>query len=299
MHLLTHIASEISSRNFPKLVVPVVMLSGLDNEPTSTGPLPSPGLHMSYPLGDAVRWTRYLDAGAVDVLTSPIAKDRMLGLLTQAYRLQKEFAREEASFLTTKRNRKLSWVGVDDTKPYAYLREAMVSGLMTGICNPETVGDSLEPTYVATLRSTRCANMARDFDLDLDRRMVVENAVGTWAFSAHDFTDDELLYSALIMLKHALKMPELEKWAINQGKCTCARLVIAANTDTRRAHRIPPSQSYSVQRIRQIPQFPPRRRRPPSSLPLPCPHRHIASIPLELIKHLHSQISDSSTAQAF
>jgi hypothetical protein len=228
-----------------------------------------------------------------------MSKDRMLGLLTQAYRLQKEFAREEASFLTTKRNRKLSWVGVDDTKPYAYLREAMVSGLMTGICNPETVGDSLEPTYVATVPSARCANIARDFDLDLDRRMVVEDAVGTWAFSAHDFTDDELLYGALVMLKHALQMPELEKWAINQGKYTYVGPVIAANTDTRRADRLPPSESYSVQRIRQIPQFPPCRRRPPSSLPLPCSHRHITSISLGLIKHIHSEISDSSAAEAF
>ncbi|KAF1832752.1 HD-domain/PDEase-like protein [Decorospora gaudefroyi] len=204
MHLLTHISSQISSRNFPKLVVPVVMLSGLDHhEPSSDEPLPSPGLHVSYPLADAVRLTRYLDAGAVDVLTSPMSKDRMLGLVIHAYRLQREFTREQASFLTTKRNRKLSWVGVDDTKPYAYLREAMVSNLMTGICNPETVGDSLEPT---------------DFQLDDDRKAVVEGAVGTWAFSAHDFADDELLYGALVMLKHALRMPELQKWAITEDE---------------------------------------------------------------------------------
>jgi 3',5'-cyclic-nucleotide phosphodiesterase len=75
----------------------------------------------------------------------------MHGLVIHAYRLQKEFAREEASFLTSKRNRKLSWVGVDDAKPYAYLREAMVSNLMTGICNPETVGDSLEARYVTPI----------------------------------------------------------------------------------------------------------------------------------------------------
>lgn len=150
MHLLTHISSEISSHNFSKLVVPVVMLSGVNQEepPSSSGPLPSPGLHMSFPLGDTVRLTRYLDAGAVDVLTSPMSRDRMLGLAVHAYRLQKEFNREEASFLATKRNRKLSWVGVDDAKPYAYLREAMVSNLMTGICNPETVGDSLDSMCV-------------------------------------------------------------------------------------------------------------------------------------------------------
>ncbi|KAH7381693.1 hypothetical protein BKA66DRAFT_570817 [Pyrenochaeta sp. MPI-SDFR-AT-0127] len=202
MHLLTHISSEISSRNFSKLVVPVVMLTGLDHETTPTA-LPSPGLQPTHPLTDTVRLTRYLDAGAVDVLSSPLSKDRIHGLVIHAYRLQKEFAREEANFMTTKRNRKLSWVGVDDAKPYAYLREAMVSNLMTGICNPETIGDSLSST---------------DFDLDYDRRAVVEEVVGTWAFSAHDFTDDELLYAALVMLKHALHMPELEKWTITEDE---------------------------------------------------------------------------------
>jgi hypothetical protein len=145
MHLLTHVSSEISSRNFSKLVVPVVMLTGLERDAAPAG-LPSPGILGAQVLTDTVRLTRYLDAGAFDVLPSPLSKHRMHGLVVHAYRLQKEFTREEASFLTNKRNRKLSWVGVDDTKPYAYLREAMVSNLMTGICNPETVGDSLEST---------------------------------------------------------------------------------------------------------------------------------------------------------
>ncbi|KAH9868271.1 hypothetical protein J1614_007343 [Plenodomus biglobosus] len=203
MHLLTHISSEISSRNFSKLVVPVVMLTGLSQDKSSSGPLPSPGLPSSSLLTDSMRLSRYLDAGAVDVLSSPLSKDRMHGLVIHGYRLQKDYTREEASFLTTKRNRKLSWVGVDDSKPYAYLREAMVSNLMTGICNPETVGDSLEST---------------DFELDHDRMAIVEDRVGTWAFSAHELTDDELLYAALVMLKHALQMPELEKWSITEDE---------------------------------------------------------------------------------
>lgn len=227
MHLLTHISSEISSRNFSKLIVPIVMLSGVtQEEPPSSGPLPSPGLQMSFPIGDTVRLTRYLDAGAVDVLTSPVSRDRMIGLAVHAYKLQKEFSREEASFLTTKRNRKLSWVGVDETKPYAYLREAMVSNLMTGICNPETVGDSLESLYVHLAPSRYLTNLYRDFHLDEDRKILVEHAVGAWAFSAHDFTDDELLYGALVMLKHALQMPELEKWAITEGKCGASQHVV-------------------------------------------------------------------------
>jgi hypothetical protein len=148
-HLLTHVSAEISSRNFSKLVVPVVMLTGLERETAPSG-LPSPGIYGAQVLTDTVRLSRYLDAGAFDVFSSPLTKDRMHGLVIHAYRLHKEFAREEASFLT-KRNRKLSWVGVDDSKPYGYLREAMVSNLMTGICNPETVGESLESRYVRFL----------------------------------------------------------------------------------------------------------------------------------------------------
>ncbi|KAF2625832.1 HD-domain/PDEase-like protein [Macroventuria anomochaeta] len=201
-HLLTHISSEISSRNFSKLVVPVVMLTGLERESASAA-TPPLSLNKTQVLTDTVRLSKYLDSGAVDVLSSPLSKDRMHGLAVHAYRLQKEATREDASFLTTKRNRKLSWVGVDDAKPYAYLREAMVSSLMTGICNPETVGDSLD---------------ASDFELEPERKRVVEDKVATWAFSAHNFTDDELLYAALVMLEHALSSPELSQWQMTEDE---------------------------------------------------------------------------------
>ena len=45
----------------------------------------------------------------------------------------------------------------------------------------------------------------------------VEKAVGTWAFSAHDFDADALLYAARVMLEHALTIPELEKWKMTTG----------------------------------------------------------------------------------
>ena len=46
--------------------------------------------------------------------------------------------------------RKVSWVGVNEGKPYAYLREAMVSGLMNRICNPGgvTFGERIDTKYV-------------------------------------------------------------------------------------------------------------------------------------------------------
>jgi hypothetical protein len=63
-------------------------------------------------------------------------------------------------------------------------------------------------------------NTSSDFDLSYERKVAVEEAIGTWAFSAHDYTDDELLYGALVMLQHALQMPELDKWRIPEGAWT-------------------------------------------------------------------------------
>jgi hypothetical protein len=51
-----------------------------------------------------------------------------------------------------------------------------------------------------------------------ERAKVVEEAVGNWSFSAHDFADDELLHGAMSMFQHAMSMPELEKWRIGTGK---------------------------------------------------------------------------------
>ena len=54
----------------------------------------------------------------------------------------------------------------------------------------------------------------------IDHREEVEvvRAIGTWDFSAHDFSDDELVHAAFLMLQHALQMPELEKWRLAAGK---------------------------------------------------------------------------------
>jgi hypothetical protein len=62
------------------------------------------------------------------------------------------------------------------------------------------------------------ANLPRELNIPAARKAAVANAVGTWSFSAHDFTDDELLHGALVMLEHVLSMPELEKWRMPTGK---------------------------------------------------------------------------------
>ena len=143
--VLLHIAAEQRERALSKLVIPIVLLSGLQQDPGWTSPaLPSPASPTPHAQNDPVRTVRYLDAGAVDVLTSPLSRERVHGLTVHAYRTYKEYAQSESGFLVEKRKRKLSWVGVDETKPYAYLRESMVSGLMGNICNPSSIVDSID-----------------------------------------------------------------------------------------------------------------------------------------------------------
>ncbi|KAH0201454.1 HD-domain/PDEase-like protein, partial [Aureobasidium melanogenum] len=188
VHLLAYLSSEIQQRVRSRLVIPIAVLAGKTDL-----------------LAEPTRMSRFLDAGAIDVLPSPLGLDRVQGLAVHAYRTYKEVTREAASFVLEKRNRKLSWVGIDEERPYAYLREVMVSGLMNGICNPDSVGECIDPS---------------ELKVGDERKALVEQAVGTWAFSAHDFDSDELLYAALTMLQHALQMPELEKWRISMDDLT-------------------------------------------------------------------------------
>ena len=221
LKLLQWIASEIQYQSLSRLIVPVAVVSPPQHKRLS---ITSRGRHNSRtesltdhdaipPITkkrtgflsqvDQARTIKYLDIGAVDVLTSPLIQERLPSLAVHAYRAHKDASKEQRALLEMKRGRKRSWVGVDDQKPYAYLREAMVSGLMDGICK---LGGEDEP--ISHVR----------IPIDSERRGKIAAAVGTWHFSAHDFTDDELLHAALLMLQHALTMPELEKWRISAGK---------------------------------------------------------------------------------
>ncbi|TVY55043.1 3',5'-cyclic-nucleotide phosphodiesterase regA [Lachnellula cervina] len=218
LKLLQWVASEIQYQSLSKLIVPVAVVAIPDpNSLTVTSnPRQSSGGHLNYDpfakkrpgLGaalDQVRTIKYMDLGAVDVLTSPLLHERLPSLAVHAYRAHKDASKEQRALLELKRGRKRSWVGVDDSKPYAYLREAMVSGLMDGICK---IGGDDEPFGPARIA------------VALDRREKIAAAVGSWHFSAHEFTDDELLHAALLMLQHALAMPELERWRISTENLT-------------------------------------------------------------------------------
>ena len=82
------------------------------------------GIDISAPV-EPTRLMRCLEAGAVDVLTSPLQRHRIFSLTVHAYQAHKEALKDQAAFLATKRIRKRSWVGVEDSQPYGYLRESM------------------------------------------------------------------------------------------------------------------------------------------------------------------------------
>ncbi|PNS15328.1 hypothetical protein CAC42_2663 [Sphaceloma murrayae] len=204
IHMLSHICSSIQQRSMSRLIIPIAVTvnaeaarAALEEEPSLWA--------LSKCSPDSLRGIRFLDIGATDVLTSPISPDRVQGLTIHAYRVFKEYAKDDTSSILTKRNRKLSWIGIDEERPFAYLREAMVSGLMVGICNPETINDTFDPT---------------DLRLAEGRKVIVEHAVGQWSFSAHDFTSDELVHAARTMMQHALSADEMARWRLPMDELT-------------------------------------------------------------------------------
>lgn len=223
VELLQWISSEIQQHSLSKLIVPVAVVSASEQALSITSsqnrassrsePAPVTGFVTARPNRksrgiyiplDQRRTIKFLDIGAIDVLTSPLLLERLPSLAAHAYRAHKDATKDHRALMDIKRGRKRSWVGVEDQKPYAYLREAMVSDLMDGICRL----NSEEVEEYGRLRVM----------VALERRKMIVHAISSWHFSAHDFTDDELLYASSLMLQHALSMPELEKWRISTGE---------------------------------------------------------------------------------
>ncbi|PGH19210.1 hypothetical protein AJ80_04181 [Polytolypa hystricis UAMH7299] len=193
LQLLSKVSADLQVREEPHLIVPIAVVRSLEETYASFSPAEAIA-------SDMKQISMCLDAGAVDVLVSPLDASRVNGLCVHAYRTQKAALRDQSRFLATRKMRKQSWVGADDQQPFSYLREAMVSKLMKRICNPEEAID--EPLF-------------RELRLDFDRKLLVENEVGKWSFSAHTFSDDELIHAACAMLEHALRIPELEEFRLS------------------------------------------------------------------------------------
>jgi 3',5'-cyclic-nucleotide phosphodiesterase len=185
----------IDAMDYPRLLPNTFYTNPFDKTP-------KPGAGVTLPQ-EHQRAFRFISAGAVDVLTKPINPEQLLGVALHVYRVSKNTVEGNVVAHQPSRERKRSWVGVDDTKPYSYLREEMVSGLMDAICgfSEEIKLPIAIPLYV-----------------EESRKQAIMDSVGNWNFSAHDYSDDELLHCGLVMLEHALELPELEEWRLTTGK---------------------------------------------------------------------------------
>jgi len=218
--LLEYIISDIKKESISRLVVPVIVMKMTkefpkDGDKAVTARVKRPDSQAgnpfsSTPLGGASidippeqqRAVRYIDIGAADILRNPIHAGQLPNLAIQIYRIYKEYLHGKEAHEDRARDRHRSWVGLGESKPYAYLREAMVSNLMNGICDREDAYPS-EGVHIHILSQ---------------RRQSLVRSIASWDFSAHDFTDDELLHGASLMLQHALELPALEEWRVSKGE---------------------------------------------------------------------------------
>ncbi|OAA58391.1 3'5'-cyclic nucleotide phosphodiesterase, catalytic domain protein [Niveomyces insectorum RCEF 264] len=206
LRLLQRIVSEAHLRNLSKLVVPIpVVERAFDTfRPSAVGAddghtqLQSAEAHQAM---NRSLLRKCAELGATDVLLSPIQPQSLASLEVRAYRAHKSAARDQQALLEFRRGRKRSWVGITDDRPFAYLRETMVASLMRRICQMEE-GDELP------------VDIVRTDDIAAHRRPIIAESIGSWYFSAHTFTEDELVHASLLMFKHALSMPQLAQWRI-------------------------------------------------------------------------------------
>ncbi|KAG5944903.1 hypothetical protein E4U60_005618 [Claviceps pazoutovae] len=206
LSLLQKIITEAHLRSTSKLVVPVPVISSPEmamsnvSYPMTDGMSETPTTSESLLAASRQLMRICLDIGAVDVLLSPLTSSCITALEISAYKAQRDAIKEQKAILEVTKGRKRSWVGVSEQKPFAYLREAMVSGLMNGICRLDG-----HETHIPGAR----------FSVSPQRQAEIAESVGQWHFCAHSFSDDELLVAALIMFEHALAVPELEPWHIS------------------------------------------------------------------------------------
>lgn len=255
LQLLSRIASDLQVEEGVKLIIPVAIVQpqrkdshdedlervrskqvssasfGLESESVATDD--------SSDIIDAQLMLQCLDAGALDVVRSPLDKAGIMGLTVHAYRIYKDAKKEQTGFMA-RRSRKQSWVGMEEEQPYAYLREAMVKKLLKGICEPQNIIEDYQH---------------RDLYVHEARKGVIAQAVGSWDFCGHDFSEDELVYAGYFMLNHALQMDAVETWRMNKSK--------SSSRVSRRLSNLLPSRTTSfharlssrVQLVRPLPQL--------------------------------------------
>jgi 3',5'-cyclic-nucleotide phosphodiesterase len=129
IHLLTRLSSDLQLQETPQLVVPIIILrpskpEGRESQGREASSMPHEECNGSG-LSPRSQIARCLDAGAIDVLTQPLDTARVHGLCMHAYRIRSAAQKALSRFLTPKKPRKQSWVGVHTDQSYSYLREIM------------------------------------------------------------------------------------------------------------------------------------------------------------------------------
>lgn len=54
--------------------------------------------------------------------------------------------------------------------------------------------------------------------MNAEREEYIKDQIGNWSFTAHEFTDDELVFAACEMFQHAFDIPGLDQWLLTPGK---------------------------------------------------------------------------------
>lgn len=60
----------------------------------------------------------------------------------------------------------------------------------------------------------------------------MREAIGSWNYSGHDYSEDELVHAAQFMIQHALEAPELERWRLSAGEIYMANGPLFRFSDT-------------------------------------------------------------------
>ncbi|CUS06672.1 unnamed protein product, partial [Tuber aestivum] len=194
--LLKFICNEVDALRMSSLVVPVAFLTNREFAANGASPNQTYWSTIDRERCCEERELKCIDNGAVDVLTSPIPKEKAKVMYLHCYRARKN----------VQKSRRISWVGLDEQKPvreasdYAYLREKMVSELMTDICKP---------------KRTKLFSRGSHMRISSGSMEKIKRAIGSWNFSAHDFSDEELVHCAKLILEHALEMPGVEAYRIS------------------------------------------------------------------------------------
>ena len=94
---------------------------------------------------------------------------------------------------------------------------------MEGICNPDEFQQAIDIAYVGTVPGLGsqylCLQSVRVLpSLAPKRETELIKAIGSWGFSGHDYSEVELVHAACLMLQHALRIPELDKWRLSTGE---------------------------------------------------------------------------------